>query len=100
MHRKWVTVGLLLVLAIGVPLLADAAGQGGGDLAFLSEKVGDLSTTVAGPIALAGFVLACVIGGLLWACGMSVFYLFGGIILGGAIAANATTIASWLGFTG
>ena len=58
----------------------------------------DISVSMMGPVALAGFLIALGIFCLLWMMGAhGVLSMVVGLVIGGAILGNADTIASWLG---
>jgi type IV secretory pathway VirB2 component (pilin) len=61
------------------------------------QPLTDLSTSMMGPVALAGFLIALGCFCLMWCMGYAAVGVAVGIVVAGAILGNAEGIASWLG---
>jgi type IV secretory pathway VirB2 component (pilin) len=60
----------------------------------------DISTSMIGPVALAGFLIALGAFCLMWCMGYAAIGAAVGIVVAGAILGNAESVASWLGIGG
>ena len=97
MQRRVVVMLAVVVLAmVAVIVLPDL---GLAQSANPWEKpLQDISTSVTGPVAMAGFLIGLGIFCLMWIMGAhGAIGLAVGVVVGGAILGNAETIASWLG---
>ena len=56
----------------------------------------DISTSMIGPVALAGFLIALGAFCLMWCMGYAAVGVAVGIVVAGAILGNAKNIAQWL----
>lgn len=61
------------------------------------EPLKDIATSVMGPVALAGFLIALGVGCLAAMAGMGGYGFLVGAVIFGAILGNADTFAGWLG---
>jgi type IV secretory pathway VirB2 component (pilin) len=57
----------------------------------------DISTSMIGPVAAAGFLIALAAFCLMWMMGYAAVGVAVGVVVAGAILGNADTVASWLG---
>jgi type IV secretory pathway VirB2 component (pilin) len=95
MKRTIIIAALVLACVAGIAALAEA--QAGNPW---EKPLQDISTSVIGPVALAGFLIALGVFCLMWCMGYAAIGVAVGIVVAGAILGNAESIASWLGIGG
>lgn len=60
----------------------------------------DIANSVIGPVAMAAFLIGLCIWAFMWWVGYTAIGAAVGLVIGGAIIANADSIASWIGLKG
>ena len=97
MKRYLVILVLLVACAAVVPVVAHAQAKGANPW---EQPLTDISTSMIGPVALAGFLIALGVFCLMWCMGYAAVGVAVGIVVAGAILGNAEAIATWLGIGG
>jgi len=95
MKRYIVMVALVLACMAVVPMVVHAQATNPWE-----QPLTDISTSMIGPVALAGFLIALGVFCLMWCMGYAAVGVAVGIVVAGAILGNAESIASWLGIGG
>jgi type IV secretory pathway VirB2 component (pilin) len=95
MKRGIVIVALVLACVAGITAVVYAQAANPWE-----QPLTDISTSMIGPVALAGFLIALGVFCLAWCLGYAAVGAAVGIVVAGAILGNAESIASWLGIGG
>ena len=95
MKRTIVMAALILACVAGTAAVVYAQAANPWE-----QPLTDISTSMIGPVALAGFLIALGVFCLMWCMGYAAVGVAVGIVVAGAILGNAESIASWLGIGG
>lgn len=95
-RRTQIIIG---VLAVGLLVLgaAEVWAQVGGAWPWEQPLTG-IAASLTGPVARNAFIIGVVIFGIMWWAGFSIVTSGIGLVVGGAIVANAPLIAQTIGF--
>jgi type IV secretory pathway VirB2 component (pilin) len=91
---------LLVVGVLVAPYVAHDVAMAAGAANPWEKPLQDISTSMIGPVVYAAFLIGLIIFCVLWFLGYAAFAAAAGLVIAGAIAANAEGIASWIGLKG